>query len=196
MIRSVFGLFVVVLLGGCWVAVRGQGDVVTIRSISAQTDDLLTFRIAVPQRLYGPRQNVVISYNVRNDGAKVAYLVTEPGVRVKVDEKNRTLLIESSVKYQEEWTRYDNDFVRLGPGQSHAGKIVIDGAEIPINPRSESEDWTLEVRFAYVFNLPKADMEELLGCRGSKYSLPCLGKLADVAKILTIGALIVEVKSS
>ena len=65
MIRSVLGLVIVVLLCGCWVA-RGQGDKVTIRTVSAQTADLLTFRISLPQRLYGPRQNVVISYNVTN----------------------------------------------------------------------------------------------------------------------------------
>ena len=198
MIRSVRllrGLFLMVLLCGCWVAARGQGDKVTIKTISAQTADLLTFRISLPQRLYGPRQNVIISYTVRNDGARVAYLVTEPQTRLKVDEKNLTLMIQSPVKYQDEWTRYDNDLVRLRPGQSHAGKLVIDGAEIPPHPSVETEDWTIQVRFAYVFDPSKADIEELLECRGTNYSLPCLGKLIGVARVLTIGSLFIEVKS-
>ena len=117
MIRTVLGLFVVVLLCGCWVVARGQGDVVTIRTISAQTADRLTFRISLPHRLYGPRQNVVINYSVRNESAKVA---------------------------------------------------------CP----------------------PKADMEELLWGRDTNYALPFLVKLENLAKVLTVGALIVEVKST
>ena len=195
MIRSVMVVIIVVLICGCGQAARGQGDEVTIRTISAQTADRLTFRISLPQRLYGPRQNVVISYNVRNDGTKVAYLVTEPGTRLRVDKEKNTLLIESPVKYQDEWTRYDNDFVRLRRGQSHAGKLVIDGAEIPSFRRVETEDWAIQVRFAYVFDPAQADIEELLYCRGTNYALPCLGKLIEVAKVLTIGSLFIEVES-
>lgn len=99
------------------------------------------------------------------------------------------------MKYQDEFNRYDNHFIRLRPGQSHAGKLTIDGKQIPINPKLESEDWTLDVRFANVFNLPKADMDELLHCVGTRYSFPCLGKLEEVAQVLTVGTLIVEVKS-
>ncbi len=194
-VRLLRGLFVVVLLCGCWVAARGQGDEVTIKTISSQTADLLTFRISLPQRVYEPRQNIVIGYTVRNDSAKVAYLVTEPQTSLRVDEKNLTITIKSPVKYQDEFNRYDIDLVRLRPGQSCAGKLVIDGAEIPPHPSVETEDWTIQVRFAYVFDPSKADVEELLECRGTKYSFPCLGKLVGVAKVLTIGSLFIEVKS-
>lgn len=49
--------------------------------------------------------------------------------------------------------------------------------------------------FGYVFDPAKADIGELLACKDTSYSFPCLGKLYNIAKILTVGNMVVEVRS-
>ena len=168
---------------------------VNIRTISAQTTDAVAFTISVPQSSYEPSQNIVINYTVTNNSKKVAYLVLEPEPQTKVDEKKRSLKIESPVKYQEEWNRYDNELIRLLPRRSFSGKLVIAGTQIPVNPRSDAESWEIQVVFGYVFDPAKADVDELLACKDTSYSFPCLGKLYNIAKILTVGNMVVEVRS-
>ena len=177
------------------ITVSAQGYPVKVRTITAQTADLLTFRISLPVRVFGPRENVVISYTVKNEGRKVSYLVLEPQTRPQIDEKQRTVIIQSPVKYQEEWNRFDNTFVKLSPGGSYSGKLVIEAAAIPPHPSVATEDWTVQVEFAYVYNLSREDVEELLECVGTQYSFPCLGKLDQLARVFTVGSLFFEVKS-
>ena len=185
----------VVLVCASYVAVCAQGYETNIRNISLQTLDLLTFRISVPpQHQYAARENVVITYTVRNDSRRMAYLVLEPQTRlVEMDEKFHAFTVASPVKYQEEWNRFDNTFVELRAGKSYSGKLVIDGTQIPLSGRVEWEDWRVQVRFAYVFNPAKKVIEELLECVDTTYSLPCLGALNEAASVLTIGTLLVQV---
>ena len=49
--------------------------------------------------------------------------------------------------------------------------------------------------FGYVFDPTKADIDELLACKNTSFSFPCLGKLNDIAKILAVGNMVVEVRS-
>ena len=49
--------------------------------------------------------------------------------------------------------------------------------------------------FGYVFDPAKADIGELPACKDTSYSFPCLGKLYNIAKILTVGNMVVEVRS-
>ena len=188
-------LLLIVVFITATATVSAQGNRVKVRTITAQTEDLLTFRVSLPVRVFGPREDVVISYTVKNDSRKIAYLVLGPKTRPKIDEKQLTIGVQSPVKYQEEWNSFDNTFVKLSPGGSYSGKLVIDGAAIPPHPTVETEDWMVQVEFAYVFNLAKNDVDELLECVGTTYSFPCLGKLDLVAKVFTIGSLFLEVKS-
>ena len=167
---------------------------VNIRTIRSETADAVAFNISVPQSSYAPNQNIVINYTVANNSKKVAYLVLEPQPRTNVDEKNRFLGIESPVKSQDEWNRYDNELIRLAPGRSFSGKLVIPGNKIPINPRSDWESWQIQVVFGYVFDPAKADIEELFACKDTWYSYPCLGKLNEIAKILAVGNMVGEVR--
>jgi hypothetical protein len=168
---------------------------VNIRTIRSQTADAVAFTISVPQSSYAPNQNIVINYTVANNSKKVAYLVLEPQPQTNVDEKNRFIRLESPVKYQEEWNRYDNDLIRLAPGRSFSGKLVIPGTQTPVNPKSDAESWQMQVVFGYVFDPAKADIDELLACKDTSYSFPCLGKLNDIAKIVAVGNMVVEVRS-
>ena len=168
-------------------------DKVNVRTISSQTADLVTFKISVPQNSYGPNQSIAVKYTVTNSSRKMAYLVLEPTPQPKVDEKKRFLTIPSPVKDQSEWNRYDNDLIRVQPGHSFSGKLVIN--EVPRNPKSDFESWELQVVFAYVFDPAKPDIDQLLACKDTTYSYPCLGKLDEVAKSLTVGNLVVEVRS-
>lgn len=168
---------------------------VNIRTIRSQTVDAVAFNISVLQSSYAPNQSIVINYTVANNSKKVAYLVLEPEPQTNVDEKSRFLRIESPVKYQEEWNRYDNDLIRLAPGRSFSGKLVIPGTQIPVNPRSDAESWQIQVVFGYLFDPTKVDIEELLACKDTAFSFPCLGKLNDIAKILAVGNIVVEVRS-
>ncbi len=176
-------------------ATASAQEKVNIQTISSETRDAVAFKISVPQNSYGPTQNVVIDYTVTNKSKKVVYLVLEPQPQTKVDEKNRSLKIESPVKYQEEWNRYDNDLIRLLPRRSFSGKLVIAGTQIPVNPKSDAESWEIQVVFGYVFDPAKADRDELLACKDTSYSFPCLGKLYYIAKILTVGNMVVEIRS-
>jgi len=168
---------------------------VNVRTIGSQTADAVEFKISVSQSSYAANQNIVINYTVTNNNKKVAYLVLEPQPQTNVDEKNRFLKIESPVKYQEEWNRFDNNLIRLAPEQSFSGKLVIAGTQIPVNPKSDAESWEIQVVFGYVFDPAKGDIDELLACKDTRYSFPCLGKLNDIAKILTVGNMVVEVRS-
>ena len=184
-------MFLLLVCGNC-LTVSAQYPV-QVRTITSQTADLLTFRIFVPQRKYAARENVVVSYTARNDSRLVAYVVLEPQTRIDMDKKFRVLTVESPVKTQDEWSRYDNTFVKLLPGQSYSGKLVIDGTQIPPSGRVEWEDWEVQVNFAYVFNPKKAVIEELLQCVGTSYSLPCLGTLNEAAVSFKVGTFLVQV---
>lgn len=130
--------FCVVLPACVSIGTATAQEKVNIRTISSQTTDAVAFKMSVPQSSYGPSQNIVIDYTVTNNSKKVAYLVLEHQPQTNVDEKNRSLKIESPVKYQEEWNRYDNDLIRLLPRRSFSGKLVIAGTQIPVNPRSDA----------------------------------------------------------
>lgn len=179
---------------GSFLTARAQ-DKVNVSTISSQTADLVTFKIYSPKSSYGPNQNIPVNYTVTNSSRKVAYLVLEPTPQPKVDEKKRFLAISSPVKDQSEWNRYDNDLIRILPGHSFSGKLVINGTKVPGNPKSEFESWEIQVVFAYIFAPAKSDIDELLACKETTYSYPCLGKLDEVAKHLTVGNLVVEVRS-
>ena len=144
---------------------------------------------------YGPNQNIVVDYTVANSSKKVAYLVLEPQPQTNVDEKNRFLRIESPVKYQEEWNRYYNDLNRLAPGRSFSGKLVIPRnsdsrkSKVGCGELADSGGVRLRLRPA------KADIDELLACKDTSYSFPCLGKLNDIAKIVAVGNMVVEIRS-
>jgi len=170
-------------------------DKVIVRTISSQTADLVTFKISMPQSSVGPDQNITVNYTVTNSSRKVAYLVLGPTPPPKVDEEKRFLTFQSPVKDQSEWNRYDNDLIKIRPGHSFSGKLVIKGSEVPRNPKSDFESWEIQVVFAYVFDPARTDIDELLACKDTTYSFPCLGKLDDVAKRLTVGNLVVEVWS-
>ena len=187
--------FFCALLLACITLSTAIAQKVNIRTLRSQTADAVAFNISVPQSSYAPHQNVVISYTVTNNSKKVAYLVLEPQPKTNVDEKNRFLRIESPVKSQQEWNRYDTDLIRLAPGRSFSGKLVIPGTRIPVNPRSDGESWEIQVVFGYVFDPAKTDIDELLACKDTSYSYPCLGKLDDIAKILAVGNMVVEVRS-
>ena len=185
-------IFVLLVCGNC-LTVSAQYPV-QVKTITSQTADLLTFRIFIPQHKYAARENVVLSYTVRNDSRRVANLVLEPQTRlIDMDKKFHAFTVASPVKYQEEWTKYDNTFVKLRPGQSYSGKLVIDGTQIPPSGRVEWEDWKVQVSFAYVFNPRKAVIEELLQCVGTSYSLPCLGTLNEAAVSFKVGTFLVQV---
>jgi hypothetical protein len=184
-----------VLLAGVSFPTATAQEKVNVRTISSQTADAVTFKISVPQSSYAPNQNIIINYTVTNNSKKVAYLVLEPQPQTNVDEQNRFLKIASPIKFQEEWNKYDNDLVRLAPGRSSSGKLVIAGTQVPVNPKSDAESWEIQVVFGYVFDPAKADIDELLQCKDTSYSLPCLGKLNDIAKLLTVGNMVVEVRS-
>jgi hypothetical protein len=165
-----------------------------IRTISSQTADLVTFKISVPKSSYAPHENITVNYTVTNSSKKVAYLVLAPEPGPKVDESKRILVLPSPVKDQSEWNRYDNTLVRIPPGRSSSGKRIIEGTKVPVNAKSEAESWEIQVVFAYVFDPSAADISELLGCKDTSYSYPCLGKLDELAKLLTVGNLVVEVR--
>jgi hypothetical protein len=149
----------------------------------------------VPKSSYAPHENITVNYTVTNNSKKVAYLVLAPKPGPNVDESTRTVLIPSPVKDQSEWNRYDNTLVRILPGRSSSGKLVIEGSTVPVNPKSEAESWEIRGVFAYVFDPAKADISELLQCKDTSYSYPCLGKLYELAKLVTLGGLVVEVRS-
>jgi hypothetical protein len=186
-------MFLLLVCGNC-LSASAQGYPAKIKTITSQTADLLTFRVSVPQHKHAARENVVISYTVRNDSRRVAYLVLEPKTRLDhMDAKFHAFTVASPVKYQEEWTRYDNTFVKLRPGQSYSGKLVIDGAGIPPSGNVDWQEWEVQVKFAYVFNPAKKVSDELLQCVDTTYSFPCLGALEKAASVFTVGAFLVEV---
>ena len=188
-------LFFCVLVLGCasFPSATAQ-EKVNVRTISSQTADSVAFRISVAPSSYAPNQNITIDYTVTNNSTKVAYLVLEPEPSTSVDEEKRFLKIESPVKDQSEWNRYNNNLIRLQPRRSFSGKLVIAGTRVPVNPKSESESWQIQVVFGYVFDPAKTDIDELLACKDTTYSFPCLGKLYDIAKVVTVGNLVVEVR--
>jgi hypothetical protein len=185
---------VLVLLCASSLSARAQ-EKVNVRTISSQTADLVAFKISVPQSSYAPNQNITIDYTVTNKSRRVAYLVLEPQPRPNVDEQKRFLILQSPIKYQKEWNRYDNDLISILPGRSFSGKLVIEGSRVPVNPKTESESWEIQVVFGYVFDPAKHDIEELLACKDTTYSFPCLGTLYGIAKLLTVGNLVVEVRN-
>lgn len=191
--RLLFSVALLVVCGS-FLTASAQGKV-NVSTVSSQTADLITFKIYGPKSSYGPKQNITVNYTVTNSSRKVAYLVLEPTPRTKVDEKERFLTIASPVKDQSEWNRYDNDLIRILPGHSFSGKLVINGTEVPSNPGSAFESWELQVVFSYVFAPAKSDIDQLLlECKDTTYSYPCLGKLDEVARHLTVGNLVVEVR--
>ena len=103
-------------------------------------------------------------------------------------------MFQSPVKDRSEGNRYENDLVRLLPRRSFSGKLVIPGAQVPVNPKSDAENWEVQVIFGYVFNPAKADIQELLPCKETPTALPCIGKLYDIAQRVAVGNLVVEVR--
>lgn len=170
-------------------------DKVRLLSVSSQTADFVVFQISSRQHSYALGEDLVINYTVRNNSGKPIYLVSEPKPRLSVDQERYFLRVESPVKYQDEFTQYDNDLIKILPRRTFSGKLVIKANEVPRDKESESEDWDLQVGFSYVFDPSKPDISELLGCKNTKYSFPCLGKLLMLSRRLTVGNLVIEVKN-
>lgn len=187
-------LFFSALLVLCHSSSRAQ-DKVRILSVSSQTADLVTFQISVPKGGYALSQDIVVNYIVKNNSTKVVYLVLEPKPRIATDADKHILTIESPVKYQNEYTQYDNDLIKIPPRRSFSGKLIINGAEVPRDKDSESEDWDFQVVFGYVLDPAPPDISELQACKDTKYSFSCLGKLREMTRQLAVGSLMVEVKN-
>ena len=186
--------FAFVLLCGNFPHAKAD-DKVGILSVSSRTSDSVTFQISSSKRAHARGEDVIIDYRVSNNGSRVIYLVSEPKPRLSAQQDKHVLRLESPVKYQDEFTQYDNDLLKVLPGRSFAGKLIIKGNEIPTDKESESEHWDLQVGFSYLFDPSKEDVSDLLGCKNTRYSFPCLGKLFKLSRSLTVGNLVVEIKS-
>ena len=111
-----------------------------------------------------------------------------------INQAYRVAYVSSHVRHHLERQRRESE--------SHSGiarhanlKVTMDTYVQAVKSRSDAESWQIQVVFGYVFNPTKADIDELLACKDTSFSFPCLGKLNDIAKILAVGNMVVEVRS-
>ena len=179
-------LTAVIVILACAVSALGQKtDGVSVMKVSAETRDSVVFQMSVKKAMYGADENIDVRYQVHNKSRKTIHLVTKDYDPTTIPDSWIAVLREP-IDSPDAHTPYTYKMIKIGPGKTYTGKRTVDAKTLNDHPRYSFNVTEIQVGFAYVF-----DIKDLDEC---SYSLPCLRKVYDEARIVTLGNLVVARK--
>ena len=160
----------------------------TVTKVSAETDDSIVFQISVGKKNYSEQEDIAVNYLVQNKSRRSVYLVTAPSPLSRITEAFIVEFVDP-IKGPDAHEQYDYELIKILPGKSHQGKLLIKAKVLIDNTKYNFETVAIRASFSYLF-----DVSNLGDCKEATYSLPCLREIYDKSKTLTAGNLLVKRK--
>jgi hypothetical protein len=183
-------LFVFLTICGLTKVVAQDADPeARVTKVMAETEDKIFFQVSVSKSIFQRGDNIPINYVVQNKGNKIIYLVIEPHSLVNIENLS-TLRIVQPVIGADDHLPYNYDLIKIQPNRSYKGQLLIKASVYLENKKYDFSITEIQVGFSYLF-----DKSNLDGCKQATWTRPCLYELYKKSKSLTIGNLLIEIKT-
>lgn len=161
-----------------------------LTKLTAESEDLINFQVSVSKFNFKRGEDIILNYIITNKSKKnTVYLVNKPKSNVIVEDV-AILRIIQPVERPSDHTVYDYDLIKILPQKSYKGKLTISAEFYLSNKDYSFEISEIQVGFSYLFD------KTLLGdCKGALVARPCLTELYNKSKSLTLGNLVIEIKT-
>lgn len=158
---------------------------VRVLRVSSETADAISFQVSTRKGLYAENENIDVYYVVQNKSRKTVYLITNPATELRIPD-SWIVELPDPIDFPDAHYPYRYRMIKLPPGKSYRGKRTIEAKKLNDHPKYGFNVVDIQIGFAYLFDI--TDLHEW------RYSLPCLSKVYEEARIVKLGNLVVERK--
>jgi hypothetical protein len=166
-----------------------QIDVPVVK-IELKTADGVSITTSLTSKEIIRGNDIVVHYVVLNNSSKTVQFVkqTKP-LNIGVFDLWR-INVQSPFIYADAHRSVDYEFIKLQPGRAYKSTLVIP-ATIYLNDKNYAfENAAIQTNFLYLLgNSPPFE------CHDIEYSLPCLSAVSKVGKEVTVGMLVLNIRS-
>ena len=176
---------VTVTLACAAIAFSQKPEGFAVLKVSVETQDSIAFQVSVRKGVYGADENIDVYYQVHNRSKKTIYLVTKDSDEISISD-SWVAELPDPIDSPDAHTRYSYRMIKIPPGKSYRGKRTVEAKKLNEHPKYSFDETEIQARFAYLFDISGLDE--------CSYSLPCLRKVYDDARIVKLGNLVVHRK--